>query len=90
MKNFIKEFWPPIVFMLIILAMWGVLIYEIRSDKTPPSEDITNIINAKRVKNSSLVIRVDKCEYLILIAPNGQWVMTHKGNCDNSIHKGRP
>jgi hypothetical protein len=80
--------WKPLVVGAIVFGIIiGVALYvkNVYDNKAKEPDLIT--WQAKRVPNHSLVIRVEKCEYLILIAPGGQWVITHKGNCDNPVHR---
>lgn len=35
------------------------------------------------------VIMIEECQYIVRKAPSGDygWIMSHKGNCNNPIHK---
>jgi hypothetical protein len=39
--------------------------------------------------DSGRIVIYDECEYVMAKAPDGDygWIMSHKGNCKNPIHK---
>jgi hypothetical protein len=51
------------------------------------SENIQEHERYQKFANSYLnTINVDGCEYLIYMGMGSQMMLTHKGNCTNSIH----
>lgn len=66
------------------------LLYGCGSDPIPQSQP-TPIYEISQIKVDAVyslsIVSIDSCEYIVFNAfrPNG--LMTHKGNCKNSIHK---
>lgn len=76
--------WKYLITFFSVVVSILLMIIVIKTNFKP--EDPA-LYNAKRLRQTSLVVRIDKCEYLVLTSPNGAWVVTHKGNCDNPQHK---
>ena len=59
--------------------------------KTDQETKDYNVGKVGNLKQCIVTTEIDGCEYLVGHVPGGDygWVMTHKGNCNNPIHKNK-